>query len=147
MIYRHTQLGVAILSVLAVVGVLVLVMTAIRPSWISTVSILFLVAIAIGFGSLTVEVSTGKLRCWFGPGIARRQFELAAVDSVDVVRNRWFYGWGIRLTPHGWMYNVSGFEAVEIQLASGKKFRIGTDEPQQLQKAILQGVEAVQSDA
>jgi hypothetical protein len=44
-----------------------------------------------------------------------------------------------RITPHGWLYNVSGLDAVEIQLCSGKKFRIGTDQSSEL-TSILQGV-------
>jgi hypothetical protein len=30
------------------------------------------------------------------------------------------------------MYNVWGLDAVELELQSGKKFRIGTDEPAEL---------------
>ena len=43
---------------------------------------------------------------------------------------------GIRWWGHGWLYNVSGFKAVEIELASGKRLRIGTDEPERLAQAI-----------
>ena len=35
------------------------------------------------------------------------------------------------------IYNVSGFDAVEIQLKNGKIYRIGTDEPKKLEQAIL----------
>jgi len=52
------------------------------------------------------------------------------------VKNPWYYGWGIRFTPHGWLYNVSGLHAVEIELKNGKKYRIGTDVPENLEKAI-----------
>jgi len=52
------------------------------------------------------------------------------------VRNKWWYGLGIRLTPHGWLYIVSGLDAVEIVRISGKKFRVGTDEPQALVTAL-----------
>jgi len=52
------------------------------------------------------------------------------------VHNHWYYGRGIKLTPHGWLFNVSGFDAVEIQLKNGRKYRIGTDEPDALLAAI-----------
>jgi hypothetical protein len=55
---------------------------------------------------------------------------------VAAVTNPWYYGWGIRWTPKGPLYNVSGFEAVEIRMLSGKSFRIGTDEPDLLRQAI-----------
>ncbi|MDY7014940.1 MAG: hypothetical protein SVX43_15355 [Cyanobacteriota bacterium] len=52
------------------------------------------------------------------------------------VKNPWYYGWGIRLTPRGWLFNVSGLDAVEISLNSGRHFRIGTDRPRELERAI-----------
>jgi hypothetical protein len=45
-------------------------------------------------------------------------------------------GWGIHRLARGWIYNVSGWEAVEIELASGSVHRIGTDEPRALLAAI-----------
>ncbi len=57
------------------------------------------------------------------------------------MKNPWYYGWGIRLTPHGWLYNVSGSYAVEIKTKTGKKYRIGTDVPNELEKAIRQSIE------
>jgi hypothetical protein len=66
--------------------------------------------------------------------------QLADIASCAVVQNPWWYGWGIRLTPQGWLYNVAGRSAVEIRLKSGKRFRIGTDEPQQLCQALQQAL-------
>jgi hypothetical protein len=67
----------------------------------------------------------------------RRTIALADIQSVRTVRNPWYYGWGLRLIPGGWMWNVSGLDAVELKLRSGKLFRIGTDEPELLRSAIL----------
>jgi hypothetical protein len=39
-----------------------------------------------------------------------------------------------------WIYNVSGFDAVEITLKNGNTYRIGTDEPKELEQAILQSI-------
>jgi len=36
------------------------------------------------------------------------------------------------------MFNVSGLDAVEITLISGKRFRIGTDKPNKVVEAIIQ---------
>jgi hypothetical protein len=81
-----------------------------------------------------------ELEARFGPGPIRKRFKLNEIESCQVVKNHWYYGWGIRLTPHGWLYNVSGFHAVEIKLRTGKKFRIGTDVPQELEEAIRQAI-------
>ena len=56
--------------------------------------------------------------------------------EAQPVTNKWYYGWGIKRTPHGWLFNVSGLQAVEITLRSAKKYRIGTDEPERLADAI-----------
>jgi hypothetical protein len=105
-------------------------------NWIA-IAVMVIIAIALVlFSSLTVVISKDELEAWFGPGLIRKRFKLQDIESCQIVRNPFYYGWGIRLTPHGWLYNVSGFSAVEIRFRTGKKFRIGTDEPQQLEMAI-----------
>jgi len=54
------------------------------------------------------------------------------IERCSPVRNKWYYGWGIRRLERGWMYNVSGLDAVEICMKNGKIYRIGTDEPETL---------------
>ena len=88
------------------------------------------------FHALTVSVSCDTIVLRFGIGLIRKRFAVADIQKAVLVRNHWYYGWGIKLTPHGWLYNVSGFDAVEIQLSSGRKYRIGTDEPDELCSAI-----------
>jgi hypothetical protein len=58
---------------------------------------------------------------------------------VRGARNRWWYGWGIRLTPHGWLYNVWGLDAVEIRRTNGRTLRVGTDDAAPLVEAIRAG--------
>jgi hypothetical protein len=43
---------------------------------------------------------------------------------------------GIRKIPGGWLYNISGADAVELTLKGGKRCRIGTDVPEELERAI-----------
>ena len=88
------------------------------------------------FHRLRVVVSGAGVEVAFGFGWPRRVFPLTAIRGARVVRNSWLYGWGIRLIPSGWMFNVSGLDAVELDLALGRKFRIGTDDPQGLESAI-----------
>ena len=58
--------------------------------------------------------------------------EIAACEPIQIRG----CGWGIRLTPYGWLYNVSGLEAVAISLRDGRKFALGTDDPDGLVTAI-----------
>ena len=103
--------------------------------------VLSFVSLALGIGlalfhQLTVTVSKDFIRLRFGVGVVHKKFAITDVESAAIVRNKWWYGWGIRITPHGWMYNVSGYDAVEIHLKNGRNARIGTDEPKRLLAAI-----------
>ena len=88
------------------------------------------------FGSLSVRVDEDAVTLRFGVGLIRRAISLDRVEAAARVRNRWWYGWGIRLTPHGWLWNVAGLDAVELRLAGGGVFRIGTDDPEGLLAAL-----------
>ena len=93
------------------------------------------------FYNLTVEVDVTHLNFRFGVGLFRKRIALANIVAVQPVQNAWWDGWGIRYTRNGWLYNVSGWEAVEITLASGKRLRLGTDEPDRLVR-VLQAARA-----
>jgi hypothetical protein len=137
-LYRHTQRGTLLLWVLGLSALLVasLGVSQDEGRWITAVVVAVLVVSMALFASLTVEVATTHVSLAFGPGLIRRRFPLEEIEGARAVTNRWYYGWGIRLTPHGWLYNVSGFDAVELVLKSRRKVRIGTDEPGRLLAAI-----------
>lgn len=147
-VYRHRQVGTLILWALGLaVGAIsvILIPVAASGSAVATIPAVVLIVLAVCmllFGALTVEVSQDRIVLWFGPGLIRKAFSVKDIRRATVARNPWYYGWGIRLTPHGWLFNVSGFDAVEIELSSGRKYRIGTDEPQELLSAIRRVVEA-----
>lgn len=42
----------------------------------------------------------------------------------------------VLLIPRGTLWNVNGMRAVELELASNRRFAIGSDEPEALQAAI-----------
>lgn len=135
--YKHTQFGGTIALAMGAASVLVITTGAASGilAWmLPFVALMGLVFVL--FGSLTTEIDRNELRCYFGPGLIRRRFDLGEIESVEPVRNRWWYGWGVRLTPHGWMFNVSGLKAVELLLRSGKRFRIGTDRPDELARRL-----------
>ena len=88
------------------------------------------------FSVLTVEVDAEAIRLRFGIGLVRKRIPLAEVKAWRTVRNPWYTGWGIRLGSGYVLWNVSGFDAVELDLASGRRFRVGTDEPATLASAI-----------
>jgi hypothetical protein len=139
--YEHTQVGYLIITAMAAVMVLIGVILANSGiNWIAIGVLVFIAVALVLFSSLTVVIREEEMEARFGPGPIRKRFKLNEIESCQVVKNHWYYGWGIRLTPHGVLFNVSGFHAVEIKLRTGKKFRIGTDVPQELEGAIRQAI-------
>jgi hypothetical protein len=97
---------------------------------------LMLGVVAALFCPPTVEMRGERpLRC-FGPGLIRRSFSRRKIVGAKRVRNEWHYGWGLRFTAFGWLFSVSGLDAVELLRDAGQRVRIGTDEPGQLADAI-----------
>ncbi len=138
--YRHTQFGtVIVLALILAAGFTVgmEVLTGVAP--LAVIGVALMGVFLALFFSLTVEIDATHLTFRFGIGLIRQRIPLAEIVAVKPVRNTWLYGWGIHCTPHGWLYNVSGWEAVEITLVTGKRFRLGTDEPQRLAR-MLQAV-------
>ncbi|MBN2087990.1 hypothetical protein JW964_00165 [candidate division KSB1 bacterium] len=141
MLYKHTQSGwVIIFSVGNTSLILLLLAFFLQMSIIGWIAIFLLVLTLFIFGSLTIEVTSEKLKWYFGIGLVRKSIFLQEIQTVSIIKNSWYYGWGIRLTPHGWLYNVSGTRGVEIELKSGKKFRLGSDEPEKLAQVIDNGI-------
>jgi hypothetical protein len=99
------------------------------------ISILFLITIVV-FYKLTITIDDEILCACFGVGLVRKKAALAEIAACEPIRIRWWYGWGIHLTPYGWLYNVGGLDAVAITLRDGRKFALGTDNPDELVEAI-----------
>ena len=137
--YKHTQRGTLILAVtLGMAFILaILAMMVLKPFWFTAV---FLVVIAWLFRSLTIEITDRTLGWKFGPGLIYKSVPLAEIISAEPVRTG--PSWGIHWGPRtGWLYNVSGFDAVTVTLRSGKKFTLGTDEPQILAARLAEVIQ------
>ncbi|MFP6598015.1 MAG: hypothetical protein VCC01_11215 [Candidatus Hydrogenedentota bacterium] len=148
-LYEHRQpaifiirlfLGIAItILLLATVNVMNMdgsTIEAISPLSFFLIPPSILLIVGTLFRSLTVCVGKEDISLAFGLGIIRKRFRIEDIESSRVVRNRWYYGLGIRKIQNGWLYNVSGLDAVELQMKDGRRFRIGTDEPDELLEAI-----------
>jgi hypothetical protein len=135
--YRHMQIGWVLLAALAA-GAGVVVFATGKTGWSTAASVVLtlLIVVAVLFCTLTVRINGGLIECRYGPGLVCKYIPLATIRGVRTARTAWYQGWGIRLTSDGWLFNVSGLDAVEVELADGKRIRIGTDEPQALAAAI-----------
>lgn len=109
------------------------------PNFAISSIMLLIIFILSSFATLTVSINEKYIRIKFGYGLFQKKIFINEIDSVKVVKNHWYYGWGIKLWlwPTTWIYNVSGFKAIELIMKNGKIYRIGTDEPTKLESAIV----------
>ena len=140
MTYRHCQPGRTILWILMgfvalFLGIALMVTNPQVAWWLRAASGVYVLA-ALLFFNLTITVDDREVRAVFGVGLVRKTARLEDIAAVEAVRNRWWYGWGVKYTVKGWLYSVSGLEAVEMRLKNGKRFWLGTDEPEVLCAAI-----------
>jgi glycerol uptake facilitator-like aquaporin len=141
MTYKHTQTGWLTLAVCGALLIILGIVSAHMPEPRARLVPLYfgvpiMLIVMVLFGSLTVTVNDADVTVQFGPGIIRKKISLADVESCKPVRNQWWWGWGIKLIPGGWLYNVSGLDAVELKMKTGRVFRIGTDEATRLAEFI-----------
>ena len=142
-IYRHTQIGWLMLAVLGAVGITGGIQ-ALREGPADAWWGVAIVAVSLALvPTLTVIGDDDGLDVRFGLGLIHRRFRWSDIRTSAPVRNSWLTGWGIRWIGGGWMFNVSGFHAVELQLENGRIFRIGTDDPGGLHVYIQEQLDRV----
>ena len=134
--YQHTQRGILIVAVCLAFALLNAAIVWRSGQWSAAIILITLIAVALVFSSLTVEINGKELRWYFGPGFWTYRLPLDEIETVAAVRNHWWNGFGIRMRPGFRLYNVSGLDAVELRLKSGDVRRIGTDDPQGLSAAL-----------
>ena len=140
--YEHTQRGTVILAALLIGVAICSALATLAPAPPFVVPMVFgvFVVCAYMFSSLTIQI-TSRTLCWyFGPGLFRKKILLSDIRGAEVARTRLIHGWGIHRTTRGWLYNVSGFDAVAVRLDPEKEILLGTDEPERLCAAILRAL-------
>jgi len=140
--YEHTQRGTVVQTALLIGAVVSFVLAQFLPAPPFVVPIVLIVCVVFAymFSSLTIHVTDSALHWSFGPGMVRKQVSLAEIETVETTRTRLLEGWGIHKTARGWLYNVSGFDAVRITLRGGKSILLGTDEPDRLRSAVVRAM-------
>lgn len=134
--YRHTQVGRFMIVLNAALIAAVLVHVARGGSRALLVLGVALAALLVLFSTMTVEVDRQALRFRFGPGGWGKVVRRMDIAGAAATRSTWLEGIGIRFTRRGMLYNVAVGPAVEIVLRDGKRFRLGTDEPDRLVAAL-----------
>lgn len=136
MAYEHRQIGWVTAGPFLLLAFVALPLARLRVGSLAFVPALVVLTIVVLFGWLTVTVDPREVKLRFGVGVFRKRVPFDAIRDCRVVRNKWYYGWGIRLTPRGWLWNVAGLDGIELDLSGDRHFRIGTNDPQGLLAAI-----------
>lgn len=73
------------------------------------------------FYKLTVTIDDKSISVIFGIGLIKKILLISDLDlsAIELIKTPWYYGIGLRITPHGILYNTkTGFA---IKLTSSKK--------------------------
>jgi len=142
-LYEHTQAGWPMRIAFAAASVMLIVLAAMpelsdepAPPLVLVAAAAFTAVVGWTWGALTVRVEDEQLQVRFGLGWPRKTLPLREIEAVEVTRTTFLEGWGLRRTRRGWLYNVSGFDAVLLHLTDGRSMMVGTDEPRRLKTAI-----------
>lgn len=138
--YEHTQIGHVIIWSLLAIMLIASGFAGLSHRETPLVVLIILLVCLVLFYKLRITIDDKTLCASFGPGIIRKRVRLADIVGCEPIRIRWWYGWGIHLTPYGWLYNVSGSDAVVITLRDGKKFAFGTNDPDGLTAEIRDAI-------
>lgn len=142
MLYRHVQWGYFAIPAIPLLGAgsALLVFGSDEVPVAFSMLILAILAIVavlvVYFSRLEVAVDDHAVTAAFGAGRPCHTIALSDIHAVQRVRNKWWYGFGVRRTPAGWMYNVWGLDGVEIEGPEGRIFTIGTDDADGLASTI-----------
>jgi len=137
--YSHTQRGTLIIIIIAILIAyfgFIFSITDFDP--VMLLILILVIIILSSFTYLNVSIDKQYLRIKFGWGLFKKKFFLRDIVSAKTAKHNWWNGWGIRYSfkPKMWIYNISGFQVIEIKLKNSKVYRIGTDQPKELEQAL-----------
>lgn len=139
--YERTQNAMWMWIVLAIPVVVVLTAWTTNPVPAMGVPVAVTLALPFLVGAiftrLTIRVDGAAVTWHFGWGWPGGSIAMGSIDHAEITQTNLFEGFGIHWTIwHGWLWNASGFQAVEIFRTKGGGVTLGTDDPQGLLQAI-----------
>jgi hypothetical protein len=104
-------------------------------------SVLVLAGMVLMSGMKTT-VTGGSLTIRIGPVLTGKTIPVSEISGIQKTEIPW-YSSGIKKIRGGWLFSVNGSPALEINLRSGKRFIVGTDDPDGLARAIEDSIQTV----
>jgi hypothetical protein len=140
---RYTQFGtfsVIVLFPLLIFFIIMICISGFKDATMVTIFsfiILTFLICLLTFYKLSISIDSSHVSFRLGIGLVHKRYSLSEIESCRPVKNPFWYGIGIRLTPDGWLYNVSGLYAIELTFKSNRsKIRIGTNKPEEISQTI-----------
>ncbi len=141
--YKEEQFGWAMNAWILILPFLMLLFYLLEigdkpmPLYILAIFVVFFLIIFLLFFKLTISVNDKFIVISFGVGIIRKKVPLSEVHEVKRVKTSWYNGWGIHKIKNGMLYNIQGFNAIELSFKSKKSIlRIGINLSSALDKEI-----------
>ena len=143
--YKHTQIGIRLSPLHPVIALVIslpmgylTIVTGFEPFAVGGLvgGPIGIVTVLVLSTRLTVSVDDQRIETQFGPIVIHNVFYLKDIETYSVLKNFWYCGWRIRLTPRGGIFDVSSLSAIVLQMKSGKRHRFATDDPDNLAKAL-----------
>lgn len=143
-IYKKTQFG--ILGIIMFVSMLIMSIVYFYGSSSNflvpylILMFVFVVTILL-FYKLTISIDEEKITAIFGIGFLKKTILLNEIDSIENYEIPWYAGIGVRLTPKGWLWNVSTGNAVLIQNKTKTiTFLVGSNEVDEVINILKQKI-------
>ncbi len=141
--YIERQIGWMI--IVPGIGILVLLLITYINQWgnnpmsfsgLIIISLIFVVSLLLFF-QMKTSVDNEQIRISYGIGLIKKAIAIKNIERIEIVRNKWYYGLGIRMIKNGWLYNIQGLDAIELKLKNSKSIiRIGTADSKKLKKEV-----------
>lgn len=115
------------------------------PSFVLVILAAFTLAMLVVLYSMKFEtliIENGVYFRWLPFQKTLRHLGWQEIDEAKII-NYGSVGFGLRFTPFGTIYNVSGSTGLKIVCKSGKEFILGTQKPKELAE-FLQRINAMQ---
>lgn len=105
--------------------------------YVHIILVLIFIICLLFFYKLTIFVSSSHVTFKLGIGVIRKSYKISDISTCRPVFNSVLNGIGIRMLPNGWLYNVSGLEAIELRFHNkASVVRIGTNKPEEISRLI-----------
>jgi hypothetical protein len=145
-LYEHRQVGRALI-VLGLVQAAVGIALFSLDRYVAAAILVVAVLTPWLFATLTVTVTDELVRFRFGPGLVGRTVAVNEIRAVRVVTLPWYSGIGIHWTANGILYNVAFGPVVQLELSSGTRVNVGSDEPEVVAAAVRDALGHRHTDA